>query len=125
MPGSSGLMESLKRLACTLLAILQTRLELLSNEIEEELLRIGQILVYGIVGLFFFCMSILVLMIFIVALFWDSYRFQVLGGLTAFFFVAALLVVHALRRVVREKSRLFSGSLAELSNDRDRLTPRP
>lgn len=125
MSGAGGLLESLKRLVGTLLAILQTRLELLSNEIEEELLRIGQILLYGIVALFFFCLTILLLLVFIVALFWDSYRLQVVGGLTAFFLAAGLLVCYALRRVVREKSKLFSGSLAELSKDRDRLAPPP
>lgn len=125
MSASSGLLESLKRLAGTLLAILQTRLELLSNEIEEEMLRIGQILLYGIVALFFFFLSVLLLLSFIVALFWDTHRLQVLGGLTAFFLVAGLLVVYALRRVVREKSKLFSASLAELSEDRGRLAPPP
>ncbi|HEY5995355.1 MAG TPA: phage holin family protein [Gallionellaceae bacterium] len=125
MSGSSGLLESLRRLGGTLLAILHTRLELLSNEIEEELLRLGQILVYGIVALFLFFMSILVLMIFVVALFWDTYRLQVLGGLTALFLVAGLLVCYALRCAVRQRSKLFSGSLAELAQDRDQLTPRP
>ncbi len=123
MSTSGGLLESLKRLVGTLLAIVQTRLELLANEIEEELLRIGQILLYGVVALFFFCLAILLLVVFIVALFWDTYRLQAVGGLTAFFFAAGLLVCYALRRVVREKSRLFSASLAELSKDRDRLAP--
>ena len=112
-------------MAGTLLAILHTRLELLSNEIQEELLRIAQMLLYGIVAVFFFCMTALFLMVFIVALFWENYRLQVLGGLTAFSFVAALLVSYALRRAIRARSRLFSGSLAELCKDRDRMAPRP
>jgi uncharacterized membrane protein YqjE len=123
MSESNGLMESLKRLTGTLLAIFQTRLELLSNEMEEERLRIGQMLLYGSVALLFFGLTIMLLTVFVVVLFWDSYRLQVLGGLTALFFVAGLLVWNALRRVAREKSRLFSSSLAELADDRDRLAP--
>jgi uncharacterized membrane protein YqjE len=125
MSQSTGLLESLKRLTGTVLAIIQTRLELLSNELEEERLRIKQMLFYGIVALFFFGLSIMLLTVFIVALFWDSYRLQVVGGLVALFFFAGLLVLNALRRVARERSKLFSASLAELADDCDQLTPRP
>jgi uncharacterized membrane protein YqjE len=123
MAESTGLMESLERLAGTLLAIFQTRLELLSNEMEEERVRIEQMLLYGSVALFFFGLAIMLLTAFIVVLFWDSHRLLVLGGLAALFFVAGLLVLNELRRVAREKSKLFSASLAELADDRDRLAP--
>lgn len=125
MAESTGLMESLKRLADTLLAIFHTRLELLSNELEEERLRIAQMLFYGSVALFFFGLAIMLLTVFIVVLFWDSHRLLVLGGFAALFFVAGLLVWNALRCMALEKSKLFSASLAELANDRDRLAPRP
>ncbi len=123
MVESIGLMESLKRLAGTLLAIIQTRLELLSNEMEEERVRIEQMLLYGSVALFFFGLAIMLLTVFFVVLFWDSHRMLVLGVFTALYFVAGLLVLNELRRVVRGKSKLFSASLAELADDRDRLAP--
>jgi uncharacterized membrane protein YqjE len=116
-------MESLKRMAGTLLAIFQTRLELLSSEMEEERLRIEQMLLYGSVALFFFGLAILLLTIFIVVLLWDSYRLPVLGSFIGLYFVAGLLVWNALRRVAREKSKLFSASLAALADDRDQLAP--
>src|ERR1035437_2501954 len=125
MAGSTGLMESLERLAGTLLAIFQTRLELLSNEMEEERVRIEQMLLYGSVALFFFGLAIMLLTVFVVVVFWDSQRLLVLGVFAALYFVAGLLVWNALRRVAREKSKLFSASLAELADDRDRLAPRP
>lgn len=125
MAESGGLMESLRRLADTLLAIFQTRIELLSNEIEEERLRIGQMFLYGSVALLFFGLAIIMLTVFFVVLFWDSHRMLVLGGFAALYFVAGLLVWNALRRVAREKSKLFSASLAELADDRDLLAPRP
>jgi len=124
MSESTGLMESLKRLACTSLAILQTRLELLSNEIEAESLRVAQMLLYFIVALFFFGLAIMILTAFFVVLFWDSQPLLVLGGFTALYFVAGLLAWNALHRLAREKSKLFSDSLAELADDRDRLAPR-
>jgi len=125
MSQSTGLMVSVKRLAGTLLAIIQTRLELLSNELEEERLRVAQMLFYGSVTLFLFGMAIVLMTMFVVVLFWDSYRLQVLGGLSVLFLVAGLLVLNALRRAAAERSKLFSTSLSELSDDIDRLTPRP
>jgi uncharacterized membrane protein YqjE len=105
----------------TLLSIIQTRLELLSNEIEEERLRVRQMLFYGSIALFFFGISIMLVTVFIVVMFWDSYRLSVLGGLASLFFLAGLLVWNSLRGASRERSKLFSTSLAELDEDRARL----
>lgn len=121
MPESPGLFESLKRLASTLLAIVQTRFELLSNDIEEARLRVSQMLVYACVTLFCLGLSVMLLTVFIVVLFWDTYRLQVLAGMSAFFFAAGVLVLNALRRLALEKPRLFAATLAELSKDRERL----
>lgn len=121
MPESHGLFDSLKRLASTLLAIVQTRFELLSNDIEEARLRVSQMLVYACVALFCLGLSVMLLTVFIVVLFWDTYRLQVLAGTSAFFFAAGVLMLNALRRLALEKPRLFAATLAELSRDRDRL----
>jgi uncharacterized membrane protein YqjE len=108
-----------------LLAIVQTRLELLANEMEEERLRIGQLLLYGSIALFFFGLAIMLVTVFIVVLRWDNYRLFVLAALAALFFIVGLMVWRAFRRLAREKTRLFCFSLAELSVDRDQLTPPP
>jgi uncharacterized membrane protein YqjE len=123
MSESGGLLESLKRLVGTVLAIIQTRIELLSNEFEDERLRIRQMLLYYSFVFFYFGLAIILLTAFIVVACWDNYRLQVLGGMTALFFIAGILSWIALRRVVRQKSRLFSTSLSELQNDRDNLEP--
>jgi len=70
-------------------------------------------------------LSSILLTVFIVVLFWDSQRLPVLGGFTALYFVAGLLLWNALRRVAQQKSKVFSVSLAELVYDCDRLTPQP
>ena len=117
MSQPTGLLESLKRLTGTLLSILQTRLELLANELEEERLRVRQMLFYGSVALFLFSMATMLLTVFIVVLFWNSYRLEVLGGLTVLFLCSGLLVWNALLRVARERPKLFSTSLVELTDD--------
>src|SRR5512135_1385340 len=105
MSQPTGLLGSLKRLAGTFLAIIHTRLELLSIELEEERLRVKQMLLYAGVAIFCFGMAIMLLTVFIVALFWDSYRLQAVGGLCALFFVAGLMIWSALRRLAREKPK--------------------
>ena len=118
-------MASLKRLTGTLLIILQTRLELLSSEMEEERVRIEQILLYGSIVLFFTGLAIMLLTAFFVVLLWDEHRLLVLGGFSASFFLVALLALAGLRRVARGKCKLFSVSLAELVSDRDSLAHLP
>ncbi len=123
MTASIRLTESLKRAAGTMLSIAQTRLELLANELEEERLHFEQTLLYSGIALLFFGLSIMLLTVFVVVVFWDSQRLLVLGSLATLFFIAGLLVWNASRNLIRKKSKLFSASLAELSSDRDQLAP--
>jgi uncharacterized membrane protein YqjE len=110
-------------MAGTLLCIVQTRLELLGNEVEEELLHVEQTLLYKGISLLLFGLSIMLLTTFIVVLCWDSQRLLVLGVLTGLYFIAGLLMWNTSSNLIRKKSRLFSTSLAELSSDRDQLMP--
>lgn len=117
-----GLLSSLKVLAGTLLATAQTRLEILSTEIEEEKIRIGQQLLLAVVALFCFGLGIVFLAAFLTVLFWESHRLFVLGTLTLLFFgggIAALLISRA---KAGERSRLFADSLGELAKDREELS---
>ncbi|MDD2720276.1 MAG: phage holin family protein [Gallionella sp.] len=117
----SGLMGSVRRLLSTLLDIASTRLELLANEIYEERLHLEQMLLYLLSALFCIGMSIMLLTVFIVVLFWDDYRLGVLGGAATLFLVSGLLLAGKLRALTRVKSKLFSVSLAELGKDRVHL----
>lgn len=118
---SAGLMESVKRLLGTLSAIVSTRLELLSNELQEERLRLTQMLLFALFALFCFGIGLLLLTVFIVVLFWDDHRLAVLGTLCTLFFVLGVVMTLLLRSKAQAKSKLFSASLAELANDREQL----
>ena len=122
MPEASrGLMGSVKRLLSTLTSIVSTRLELLANELQEERLRLTQMLVIALFALFCFGMGLLLLTLFIVVLFWDDHRLVVLGALCAIFFVLGTVMALLVRSKAQAKSKLFSASLAELSRDREQL----
>jgi len=119
---SSGLMGSVRQLLSTLTSIASTRLELLANELQEERLRITQMLLFALFALFCFGVGILLLTTFIVVLFWDDHRLAVLGALSALFFALGTLMAMLLRGKARAKPRLFSTSLAELTEDRAQLS---
>ncbi len=120
---NAGLMDSVKRLASTLIAIVSTRLELLANELQEERLRLMQIFFLSLTALFCFGMGVLLLTIFITVLFWDGHRLAVLGGLCILFFVLGTLMAILLRNKAQSKPKLFSASLAELARDREQMEP--
>jgi uncharacterized membrane protein YqjE len=121
---SGGLLQSLRNLAATLVGVLQTRLELLVTEVEEERVRLGRLLALAAVAIFFLSLSVLTLTLFVIVLFWDTYRLPVIGGLAVVYLVIGGTAAFAARRQVSAKPRLFSASLAELIKDRERLTPK-
>ena len=117
----AGLMVSIKRLLSTLVSIAATRLELLANELYEERLHLEQMLLYFLSALFCVGMSIMLLTVFIVVLFWENYRLAVLGCAVVVFLTLSVLLISKLRRLARLKSRLFSVSLAEMAKDQKQL----
>lgn len=121
---SPGLVQSLRRLAATLVALLQTRLELLATELEEERVRLVQVLLWGCIALAFLLLGVVMLTLFVVVLFWDTHRVLVSGLLALTFIAIGLAAAAVARSRARARSRLFSASLAELANDREQLTPR-
>jgi uncharacterized membrane protein YqjE len=123
-PGA-GLAHSLRRLAGTLLAILQTRAELLATEVEEEKLRLGGLLAYGAAAFFFLGFGVVLLSLLITVLLWDSHRLLALGLATALFLGAGAVSAFAALRLARAGSKLFAASLAELARDREALRDEP
>ncbi|MFZ2525175.1 MAG: phage holin family protein [Candidatus Ferrigenium altingense] len=117
----AGLMGSIKQLLSTVTSIASTRLELLANELQEERLRLTQMLLFTLFALFCFGVGILLLTAFIVVLFWDDHRLAALGALSAIFLALGTLMAMRLRSKAQAKSRLFSASLAELTKDREQL----
>ena len=63
------------------------------------------------------------LAILIAVAYWDSHRLAALGGLTGFFMIAGAGLAWLALHKARTKPRLFDASLAELSKDRQHLTP--
>lgn len=118
---NSGLLVSIKRLLSTLVSVASTRLQLLANELEEERLHWERMLLYFLATLFCLGMALMLLTVFVVAMFWDTHRLAVLGGAGGLFLVAGVFLAAALLKIKQRKSTLFSVSMAELAKDRAQL----
>jgi uncharacterized membrane protein YqjE len=124
-PGTSqdsGLLGALRRLAATAVGLLQTRLELIATELDEERTRVLRLLVLSLVAGFFLALGVVTLTFFIILLAWDTHRLLAAGLLAAAYLGIGAVVAMNARSVVKAGSRLFSASLAELRKDRDELT---
>ena len=119
-----GILQSLRNLAATLIALLQTRAELLVTELEEERMRLLQLLFWIAGAIFFLAVGILLLVILLVAVFWESHRLIAIVVLAGIFLAAGAGMCMMVRKLMRERPRLFASSLDELAKDRDQLTSR-
>jgi uncharacterized membrane protein YqjE len=119
-----GILQSLRNLAATFVAVLHTRLELLVTEIEEERVRLLQVLLWAAAALFCLGVGVLLLVILLIALFWETHRIAVIGILAAVFLAGGFAIAAGTRNLMQGRSRLFSATLDELARDKDQLTPR-
>ena len=88
-PGSLG--SRLRGTIAGALGILQTRLELLATEFQEEKLRLGSLLGYAAAAFFFLGFGAVLLALFLTVLLWDSHRLLALGVFTALFLAFGLI----------------------------------
>lgn len=116
-----SLLNSLKNLTVTLIAIVHTRLELLSTDLEEGRERFISLLAMAFVSLFSLCFGAVLLTILIVVVFWDTHRLLVLGSLTGLFLVAGAVLGAVVIGKLKSMPRMFEASLTELIKDHQEI----
>ena len=120
-PGSVG--SRLRGYVAGALGILQTRLELLATEFQEEKLRLGSLLGFAAAAFFFLGFGIILLALFLTVLLWDTHRLLALGVFTGIFLAIGIIAALAAARIGRQGSRLFAASISELAQDREMIRP--
>jgi uncharacterized membrane protein YqjE len=118
---AEGLLNSLKNLAVTLIAIIHTRLELISTDLEEGRERFISLLAMAFVSLFSLCFGAVLLTILVVVVFWDTHRLLVLGSLTGLFLIVGAILGAVVARRLKSMPRMFEASLAELIKDHQEI----
>lgn len=117
-----SLIGSLKNALSTLLGIAQTRLEIISTELQEEVGRAADLLVWAFVALFAAGIGLFLGALVLIFAFWETHRVLVSVLMVSFFFVLAIAAALVLRSKLRNGPRPFDATIAELKRDREHLT---
>lgn len=118
---SQGLFASVRQLLATVVETGQVRLSLLSNEIEQEKLRLYDSLLWIGVGLGLLGLGAQLLIAFIVVLFWDTDRLLILGALALLLLLGGAALLSMTRARLRKPGGLFNSIVEELRRDRVEL----
>jgi uncharacterized membrane protein YqjE len=116
-----GFLAAGGRIAATLVAMAGTRLELAAVEFQEDARRLLGHLAWTLLAVFLAAGALLLAALFVIAIFWDTYRLQAVGGMAVLFGVVAGIIVMKVRSSMNAEAPLLSATLAELRNDIDYL----
>ena len=116
-PPETGLFASLRRMLATLLALIQTRLELVSVEIEEQIAHAASLLLWSIAAIFFASLSVLLLALTIVVAFWEEHRLLAASLVTGVCALMALIAGLVARQRLRTRPRLLAALASEFERD--------
>jgi uncharacterized membrane protein YqjE len=117
-----NLLSSIKNLVSTGTTIAQTRLELISVDVQIARTKLISLLAMIVSALFFLFFGLVMLALFIVIYSWESDRMLALGLLTSAFLLIGLILTLLVMQSMRTMPRLFEASIAELAKDRESLS---
>ena len=117
-----NLLSSIKGLVSTGASIAQTRLELISVDVQIARTKFIGLLVMIVSALFFLFFGLVMLALFIVIYSWESDRMMALGLLTSAFLLIGLILAAMIMQSLRTMPKLFEASIAELAKDREALS---
>jgi uncharacterized membrane protein YqjE len=118
---ASQLLRSAVQLAGSVMAAAQTRAELLTTEVEEEIQRVARLLLLGFAALLAGILGALIAGFIVVIVFWDTHRVAAAVSVLVVFLVAAVVCGLAVRRQLKARPRLLEATRAELARDVTRL----
>lgn len=118
---AGGLFRSLTRLVATFVGLAQTRLELLTTELQEEIQRAAELLLWTFIALLAAGTGIIFVGATIIIAFWDGPRLLAAILVTSVFLIIALIAVLIVSGKLRSKGRLLEATRAELAKDRAHL----
>jgi uncharacterized membrane protein YqjE len=115
---------TLKGLGASLLGLVGTRFELIGVEAREEGLRVQRLLVLGAIAALLIGASLVLLGIFIVAMFWDSNPLLALGIVTVLYGAAGGALLMNIRSALAKGPMPFAATVREFREDVSALRDR-
>ena len=119
-----NLLSSLKNLVSTGVSIAQTRLELISTDVQIARNQFLGLLIMLIFTLFFLFFGLVMLALLIVIYSWETDRILALSLLTSGFLAVGIILALVVLRSLKTMPRLFEATIAELAKDRQELSKR-
>lgn len=119
-----NLLSSLKNLVSTGASIAQTRLELITNDVQIARSQFISLLVMVICTLFFLFFGLVMLALLIVIYSWEADRIMALSLLTGGFLAVGIFLALVVLRSLKTMPKLFEATIAELAKDRQELSKR-
>lgn len=124
-PPARGLSASIKRFTVNALELVQVRLELLATDLEEEKLRLLGALFWAAAALLLLGIGLLLLVIWVLLVFWESHRLAALSALTLVFLGGGVWLAALANARLRSSQGWFSSSRSELARDRAAISEQP
>lgn len=121
MDTTAGPLASVRLVLASLLEVGRTRLQLAVTEIDEERLRLAELLLWATFALFFVGLGVVFAALLLVLLVWDGPREAVLAGIAALFLGIGAWAAVAWRRKARAKPPFLAATIVELKRDRAAL----
>lgn len=119
VPGSSGLLGSLRGFADGLIGSAHDRLQLLAVELQEEKQRLVQIFIWISAIVFFAMLAMVFASMALVVLLWETSRVAVVCSLAGVYIVALAVAVIGFRSYLKRQPKPFAATLNELREDRE------
>ena len=90
---AESLLDSLRNFARTFIGVLQTRLEIFASELDEQRDALARIAVLAAVASFCLALAVMLAVLLVVVIFWDTNRLLAIGIVTAVFSTAGLIAL--------------------------------
>lgn len=113
---------AVSRIGATLVAMVHTRLELAAVEAQEEARRLLGYLAWTVLAVFLGAGAAMLAALFVILIFWDSYRLLAVGGMAVLFALAGVVILSRVRASFDARPSMFAATLGELRNDVEFIT---
>ena len=117
-----NLISSLKNLVSTGASIAQTRLELISTDVQIARSKFISLLVMIVFALFFLFFGLVMLALLIVIYSWETDRILALTLLASGFLAVGVILAAVILQSLRTMPKLFEATISELQKDREELS---
>jgi uncharacterized membrane protein YqjE len=118
----TGPVDSLRALGATVMELVAARAELAMVELREQGESRKEIVVLAAVTGVFLALAMLLVTLFVLAIFWDTHRFAAIAGMALLYLGIAALAYARMRARIALAPAPFEATLREFAADREFLT---